>query len=129
MHTLIQLNLQGWTCSGEHYQCIFATWTDLPSGRVIKRLIGFAVPELTETAEEAEEFGFTAEDIGDVINDILLRVNKGFENLEFIKGDNTSVNPRLANLVTRYLKSKGIDRIVPLVGYAAHRLNLGVKTY
>ena len=90
MHTLFPLNLQGWTCSGEHYQCIFATWTDLPSGRVIKRLIGFAVPELPETAEEAEEFGFTAEDIGDVINDVLLRVNKGFENLEFISGDNTS---------------------------------------
>ena len=39
------------------------------------------------------------------------------------------MNPRLANLVTRYLESKGIDRIVPLVGCAAHRLNLGVKTY
>ena len=53
----------------------------MPSGRVIKRLIGFAVPELPETAEEAEEFGFTAEDIGDVINDVLLRVNKDLKTL------------------------------------------------
>ena len=68
----------------------FCNLDGFSSGLVIKRLIGFAVQELPETAEEAKEFEFTAEDIGDVINYVLLRVNKGFENLEFISGDNTS---------------------------------------
>ena len=42
---------------------------------------------------------------------------------------NPFINPRLADLVTDYLQSKGIDRVVPLVGCAVHRLNLGVKSY
>ena len=125
----MKLNIIGWTQSGEHYQCVYATWFDDSSSSVIKRLIGFSVPDLPETAEEAEVFGFAAEDIGDVLNNILLRIGKGFENLEFISADNTNVNPRLADLVTDYLQSRGIDRVVPLVGCAAHRLNLGVKSY
>ena len=32
-------------------------------------------------------------------------------------------------IVSDYLESKEIDRVVPLVGCAAHRLNLGVKSY
>ena len=125
----MKLNIIGWTQSGEHYQCVYATWFDDSSSSVIKRLIGFSVPDLPETAEEAEVFGFAAEDIGDVLNNILLRIGKGFENLEFISADNTNVNPRLADLVTDYLQSRGIDRVIPLVGCAAHRLNLGVKSY
>ena len=35
----------------------------------------------------------------------------------------------LADLLTDYLESKGIDRVVPLVGCVAHMLNLGVKGY
>ena len=38
-------------------------------------------------------------------------------------------NPRLADLVIDYLKSKEIGRVVPLVGCAAHKLILGVKSY
>ena len=37
------------------------------------------------------------------------------------------INPRVADLVTDYLESKKNDRVVPLVGCAAHRLNLGVN--
>ena len=42
---------------------------------------------------------------------------------------NPFINPRLADLVTDYLESKRIDRVVPLVECAAHRLNLGLKSY
>ena len=40
------------------------------------------------------------------------------------------MNPRLANLISAWLLHEcDIERTVPLVGCAAHRLNLGVKTY
>ena len=40
------------------------------------------------------------------------------------------MNPRLANLISDWLlRERDIERTVPLVGCAAHRLNLGVKTY
>ena len=39
------------------------------------------------------------------------------------------INPRLADLVIDYLKSKEIGRVVPLVGCSVHRLNLGLKSY
>ena len=42
---------------------------------------------------------------------------------------NPFINPMFADLVTDYLETKDIDRAVSLVGYAAHRLNLGVKNY
>ena len=51
-----------------------------------------------------------------------------WENVEFLSGDNTAVNPRLANLVSQWLfNEKNIDRIVPLVGCASHWLNLAVQ--
>ena len=79
--------------------------------------------------EEAEAFGFAAENIGDVINKILLKIGKGFKNLECISADDINVNPRLADLVSYYLESKESDRVVPLVERTAHRLNFGVKSY
>ena len=39
------------------------------------------------------------------------------------------INLRCADLVTDYLESRNIDRVVPLVGCAAHRLNLELKSY
>ena len=41
---------------------------------LLKCLIGFTVPNLPETAEDVEALGFAAEDIGDVLNKILLRI-------------------------------------------------------
>ena len=105
--------------------CVYTTWLDNSSSSVIKHLIGFSVPDLPEI----EAYGFAAEDIGDVFIKILLRIGKRFENFEFISAGNTNVNPRLADLVTDHLKPKGIDRVVPLVGCAAHRFDLGVKSY
>jgi len=118
----------GWSCGGEHYLCIFLTWVDA-IGNVQKRLVGFAVADIPEDDEEAEEFGFAAEDLGDIIAKVLLRLGRNFESVEFLSGDNTAVNPRLANLITAFLATKNIIRTIPLVGCAAHRLNLGVQQF
>ena len=110
-----------------HYIAIFFTWVQ-KSGAVEKRLVVFTAQDLPEEGEDAEEFGFCAEDIGDVINSVLYRFDMTWENIEFLSGDNTAVNPRLANLVSQWLyNEKNIDRIVPLVGCASHRLNLAVQ--
>ena len=58
-----------------------------------------------------------------------MRLGRTFESVEFLSGDNTAVNPRLANLITAFLATKNIIRTIPLVGYAAHRLNLGVQQF
>ena len=105
-----------------HYIAIFFTWVN-KSGTVEKRLVGFTAQDLPEEGEDAEEFGFCAEDIGDVVNKVLYRFDMTWENVEFLSGDNTAVNPRLANLVSQWLfNEKNIDRIVPLVGCASYRL-------
>ena len=119
----------GWSIGGEHYLCVFFTWVNRQD-IVQKRLVGFIVADIPETVVEAEAFGFSAEDIGDLLNDVLNRFDRSYESIEFLSGDNTNVNPRLANLISDWLlRERDIERTVPLVGCAAHRLNLGVKTY
>jgi hypothetical protein len=45
-----------------------------------------------------------------------------------LTGDNAYVNGRFADLISRWLlNKKRIRRVVPLVGCAAHRLNLAVQ--
>ena len=54
--------------------------------------------------------------------------DRDFTAIEFPTGDNTYVNGRLADLISKWLLThKKIRRIVPLVGCAAHRLNLAVQ--
>jgi hypothetical protein len=55
--------------------CIFLTWVDA-TGNVQKRLVGFAVADIPEDDEEAEKFGFAAEDLGDIIAKVLLRLGR-----------------------------------------------------
>ena len=63
--------LQGWECDGEHFLNLWAQWTiETDQGiSIIKRLIACAVPDLPEKGneDEATDFGFAAEDIGDVL--------------------------------------------------------------
>ena len=107
---------------------MFATWVNI-SGGVVERLIACGVQDLPEDPKDAEDFGFTAEDIGDYFGDVLETYGRNFEAIEFICGDNTSVNGKLADLITLWLKEKkNIDRVVPLIGCASHRLNLAVQT-
>ena len=110
-----------------HYIAIFFTWVN-KSGTVEKHLVGFTAQDLPQDGEDAEDFGFCAEDIGDVVNKVLYRFDMTWENVEFLSGDNTAVNPRLANLISQWLfNEKNIDRIVPFVGCASHWLNLAVQ--
>jgi hypothetical protein len=117
----------GWSCDSEHYIGIFATWVN-KSGGVIERLLSCSVQDVPNDDDEAEQFGFTAEDIGDVFFDVMEKYNRSWEAIEFICGDNASVNRRLANLIENALRDQGIRRRVPLIGCDNHKLNLGVET-
>ena len=94
-------------------------------------MIACTVPELPEEGheDEAVDFGFAAEDVGDVLFDVLAVFDKSFAALLFLSGDNASVNVRLSDLITRNLRESGVEKIVPLIGCASHRLNLAVKAY
>jgi hypothetical protein len=56
----------GWSCDGEHYIGIFATWVRDKDDTVVRRLIACGVQELPDNPESAANFGFTVEDIGDL---------------------------------------------------------------
>jgi hypothetical protein len=124
------LLFDGWSMGGEHYTAIFATWVN-DSGYVVKRLLSCGVQSLPDEAagETAEDFGFTAEDIGDYLYDVLEDYGRNYGNLEFLCGDNAYVNGRLCRLIEKWLfDTKNIKRHIPLIGCACHRLNLAVKT-
>jgi len=123
------LIFDGWSMAGEHYIAIFATWVNA-KGYVVKRLLSCGVQDLPdeELGEDAEDFGFSADDIGDYLFDVLESYGKGFDSIEFLSGDNAYVNSALCNKLQVWLQeNKGITRVVPLVGCACHRLNLAVK--
>ena len=76
-----------------------------------------------------QKTGFTAEDIGDYFFDVLESYGRTYADIEFISGDNASVNGRLADLLQSWLREKrGINRVIPLIGCASHRLNLAVQS-
>ena len=56
-----------------------------------------------------EDIDFTAESIGDYVFDELALVGHNFDNIEFVAGDNCSVNRKLARLLR-----------VPLLCCASH---------
>ena len=58
----------------------------------------------------------------------LLKYHKSFENLDFITGDNCSVNKLLVKGNTEwYRTNKNIDRVLPLMGCASRKMNLAVQ--
>jgi hypothetical protein len=86
------------------------------------------VQDLPEGEAAAATFGFAAEDIGDYMFDVLAKYDRDFSAIEFMTGDNAYVNSRLCNLISDWLwDKKKIRRVVPLIGCAAHRLNLAVQ--
>ena len=87
----------GWTCEGEHYIGIFATWTR-DDGSVVKRLIACGVQDLPEGEEAVKGFGFAAEDIGDYLFDVLAKYDRDYSAIQFMTGDNAYVDSRLCNL-------------------------------
>ena len=115
--------LDGWTCAREHHIAFFATWTT-NEGNVETRLLCCGVQDLPDEdmGETADSFGLTAADVGDyILNSALLKYNKSFENLEFLAGDNCSVNKLLVEGITElYRINKNINRVLPLVGCASH---------
>ena len=83
---------------------------------------------LSPNAEEANNFGFTAEDVGDYIFDALQFYGLDFEAIELMSGDSAYVNQSLCTKIEDWLRrEKQVNRAVPLVGCASHRLNLAVQ--
>ena len=115
-----------WTHEGEHFTCIFATWTNA-SGGVVYRLLSCGVQDIPD-AEDVHDVGFSANDYGDYFYDILTAYGKSYMSLEFLCGDNCGVNKKLADAITSYYKEAGHDRILPLLGCYSHRLNLAVQS-
>ena len=96
----------------------------------MKRLIACGVQDLPSNDNETNDFGFTAEDLGDYIFDILGMYGYDFEAIEFITGDNSYVNQSLYTKIEDWLRlEKQIDRTVPLVGCALHRLKYRQTTF
>jgi len=87
-------------------------------------MIACTDPELPEEGheDEADDFGFAAEDVGDILFDVLALYQKSFANLLFLSGDNASVNVRLSDLIAKNLSEIGFGKIVLLIGCASHRL-------
>jgi len=54
-------------------------------------MIACTVPKLPEEGHknEADDFGFAAEDIGDILFDVLALFDKSFTALLFLSGDNS----------------------------------------
>ena len=121
------LLFDGWSCDGEHYIGIFATRVR-DDGTVPKRLISRGVQDLPEGEAAAASFGLAAEDTGDYVFDVLAKYDRDFSATEFMTGDSAYVNSRLCSLISDWLwDKKKIRRVVPLIGCAAHRLNLAVQ--
>ena len=66
---------------------------------MVKRLIACGVQDIPSKAEEANDFGFTVEDIGDFIYDALHFYGLDFETIEFITGDNAYANQSLCTKI------------------------------
>ncbi len=122
------LVFDGWTMNREHYVAVFALWTKQngTNKKVMKRLLSCGVQALPdeELGETADDFGLTAEDIGDYIFYVLSNYKKTYKNIQFMTGDNAQVNKRLCDLMSVWINEK---RKISLVGCACHRLNLAVK--
>jgi hypothetical protein len=118
----------GWSNNGEHYVGVFATWTNT-SGGVITRLLSCGVQDLSDGEVLLNTFGFSADDIGDYIFDVLSRYDREFQHIEFLCGDNCAVNGLLSDKISAWLsREKNIVRRIPLIGCASHRLNLAVSS-
>jgi len=127
------ISFDGWSNDGEHYLCMFAIWTN-KSGGITERLIGCAVQDLPAEDENVDEinnlFGFSSEDLGDILKRVLERYNRDYDSIEALASDNAEYNLKLANLIQEYLRREmGIVRVIALLGCASHRLNLAVKWF
>ena len=98
----------GWECNGEHYINFWIQWCreNVNGTSILKRMIACTVADLPEIGHkgEVDTFGFSAEDIGDVLYDILGRYNSEYSSLVFLSGDNVAVNARFARLISEKIR-------------------------
>ena len=103
----------GWSAPGthEHYVALYATFI-MKDNSATKMKILLAMSPMNETADQ------TAAAHKQYIKDMLEYYDRTLADVEFLSGDNCNTNGATAALVG-----------CPLVGCAAHRLNLAIKTY
>lgn len=125
------LAIDGWTSGQEHFLAQFAMGieNDKPKEYLIACGVQEDIDENTVFVEglheESKLFGFTAEDIFDMVTnclvgdyDVDVNVDNFSQIIEFIAGDNCSTNRRLCDLAE-----------VPLLGCKNHRLHLAVQAF
>ena len=83
-----------------------------------KRLLACGVQDLPDGTiiTDALNFGFSADDTGDYLLDVLSKYERSFESIDFLSGDNCTANGSLATKITTHLRAKNIIKLVPLVG-------------
>ena len=59
--------------------------------------------DLPETKEAAASFDFSADDIGDYLNDVLAVYDRDFADIEFLTGDNAYVNGALCTKIDNWI--------------------------
>lgn len=109
----------GWSVEGEHYIALYATAST--SRGIVTRLLACGVQDLPDEdiGENANSFGFSAEDLGDYLFDVLASYDRSFESIEFFTGDNCSVNKALADKIEVWLKNvKSIERKVSFLYFS-----------
>jgi hypothetical protein len=109
----------GWTCDGtsQHYYGFFLAWSN-PIDGYQTCLISCGVTFPSDDEDEDRATFFAAEDIYRTLTHRLEIFGKTCQNIDYLGGDNCSVNKKLSRLLD-----------VPFVGCASHRLNLAVKNY
>ena len=112
------LVVDGWTCAKEHYFAVFAVRTNIDTTQRALLCCG------VQDEDEDSDMDFSAESLGDYLFDELGLLGLDFSCIEFISGDNTACNPKLARLISQLL-----GHPVPLIGCASHKLNLAVEQY
>ena len=106
------LIFDGWTAPGthEHYVALYATF--LKKDTTTKMKVLLAMSPMNEAAD------LTADAHMHYISDMLEYYGRTLQDVEFLCGDNCNTNGATADLIG-----------APLVGCAAHRFNLALKTY
>jgi hypothetical protein len=102
----------GWSQGTVHYVAIFAEYPLIELGKSTKKSVLLAMqPLLNETNQGAVNYV-------EFFNSTLRCYWKSSENVLYIVGDNTNVNPRIAEIMRK-----------PFLGCYAHKFNLAIKRW
>jgi len=121
---ICDFNWDGWACDSEHFVGVFLTWSDDEVEVVKESLICCGVEDSWEEEDE-DRIRSYAESMNSYIDEELQHYGLSlYANIDFIVGDNCRTSKCMADLITDVTLKCRTPYTVPLVGCAAHRLNL-----